>query len=180
MKFLPHIKKNLFAPRRGFTIFLATLVSSLALAIGIAIFDLTVRSLALSGTLAQSQYAIYAADTGAECALYWDSKAPLHNDIPSIFATSSDFEGTTSSGFMCSGVDITTSGWQVDAESDQATTTFEITLTNPNSSQIYCVEVEVGKYTDANETLFTNIYSHGYNTCTDSPDRLERLLQVKY
>lgn len=58
----------------GFTIFFATLVASLALAIGLAIYDITVRQLSLSTTVTQSQYAIFAADSGIECALYWDSK----------------------------------------------------------------------------------------------------------
>lgn len=62
-------KKN-----KGFTIFFATLVASLALAIGLGIYDVVVRQLSLSTTVSQSQYAIYAADSGAECALYWDAK----------------------------------------------------------------------------------------------------------
>ena len=59
---------------KGFTIFFAMLVGALALSIGLAIYDLTVRELDLSATATQSQYAIYAADSGAECALYWDNK----------------------------------------------------------------------------------------------------------
>lgn len=58
---------------RGFTIFFAVLVGSLALAIGLSIYELLVRELELSQVATQSQFAIYAADTGAECALYWDT-----------------------------------------------------------------------------------------------------------
>ena len=54
---------------KGFTLFFALLVSSLALAIGVSIYDITVRELNLSEAATQSQYAVYAADTGAECAL---------------------------------------------------------------------------------------------------------------
>ncbi|HVY72678.1 MAG TPA: hypothetical protein VG984_01315 [Candidatus Paceibacterota bacterium] len=61
-------------PPKGFTIFFATLVASLALAIGLAIYDITVRQLSLSTTVVQSHYAIFAADSGVECALYWDAK----------------------------------------------------------------------------------------------------------
>lgn len=67
--------KNFFTHnQRGFTIFFATLVGGLALAIGLAIFDITQRQLSLSATVLQSEYAIFAADSGVECALYWDSK----------------------------------------------------------------------------------------------------------
>ena len=52
------------------------LAGGLALSIGIAIYDLTIRELDLSATATQSQYAIYAADTGVECALYWDIQNP--------------------------------------------------------------------------------------------------------
>ena len=50
------------------------LVASLAISVGLAIYDLTAREIDLSSTATQSQYAVYAADTGAECALYWDAK----------------------------------------------------------------------------------------------------------
>jgi hypothetical protein len=58
---------------RGFTIFFAVLVGSLALSIGLSIYELLIRELELSQVATQSQFAIYAADAGAECALYWDT-----------------------------------------------------------------------------------------------------------
>jgi hypothetical protein len=77
-------KKN----KRGFTIFFAMLVSTLALSVGLAIFDLTIRELDLSATATQSQFAIYAADTGADCALYWDFK--YTDEDGSAFGTSTE------------------------------------------------------------------------------------------
>ena len=93
---------------RGFTIFFAVLVASLSLAIGLAIYELLVRELDLSQTARESQYAIYAADTGAECALYWDNKAPLLNGATSVFATSSDAGNSNppANGVLCNGQDI--------------------------------------------------------------------------
>jgi hypothetical protein len=77
---------------RGFTAFFAVLVSSLTLAVGISIFDLLSRELELSQTAAQSQFAIFAADTAAECALYWDmhysnGSTNDHGGSKSAFAT---------------------------------------------------------------------------------------------
>lgn len=64
------IEKN---PRqRGFTLLLAALVSSVVLAVGAAIFSIAQKQLMLSSTGRDSQFAFYAADTIAECALYWD------------------------------------------------------------------------------------------------------------
>ncbi|MBP9771847.1 MAG: LamG domain-containing protein [Candidatus Pacebacteria bacterium] len=64
----------------GFTLFYAVLTASLLLAIGIAIFNITFKELILSSGARESANAFYAADTGLECALYWDLK---HESISS-------------------------------------------------------------------------------------------------
>lgn len=161
--------------RQGFTIFFAMLVGSLSLAIGLAIYDLTIRELDLSATATQSQYAIYAADAGVECALYWDSKCSLANcRSGSVFATSTDFIAP-GSGVMCNGQDISTA-WSVNrAGGVYATTTFSFNFL----PQANCATVEVVK-SYAIPTL-TTIISHGFNTCTSgAPLRLERTFRVGY
>lgn len=120
--------------KRGFTIFFAVLVGSLALAIGFSIYELLIRELALSQTATQSQYAIYAADAGAECALYWDNKCtPGVNAACSCtafdsggactrgtaFATSS-LSANPASGVYCTTLgggrhDIAVNGWPAGA-----------------------------------------------------------------
>ena len=172
--------------------FFAVLVSSLALAIGFAIYDLTARQLLLASITTQSQYAIYAADSGAECALYWDAKyngtndgtnSPPYNGTNSAFATSSVWSGPPSlpAGLFCSGQDITSNGagYNVVISGAFATTTFTIKMAAavPESS---CATVEVGKYINANNVLFTTVVSHGYNTCAPGASRIERLLYVSY
>lgn len=165
---------------RGFTIFFAVLVTSLALAIGLSIYDLTVRELNLSATVNQSQYAIYAADTGAECALYWDTKCSLGSCITgSAFATSTETDGGTfppasSSGLLCNTQDIST-GWDISQRTaTAATTTFTVNFT----PQPYCVTVTVAKSGSPTQTVIT---AHGYNTCAaGGVTRLERALQVTY
>jgi hypothetical protein len=61
----------------GFTLFYAVLVASLLLAIGLAIFNITFKEVVLSSGARESANAFYAADTGLECALYWDLKHGL-------------------------------------------------------------------------------------------------------
>ena len=103
--------------KNGFTVFFAVLVSSLALAVGLAIYDLLQRELALSQVATQSQYAIYAADTGAECALYWDQKYldgsgnKLNGGAGSVFSTSTldDQEPTSANSIPCNTASITAS-----------------------------------------------------------------------
>src|ERR1700733_8237439 len=79
--------KKIYPQDKGFTLLFAVLVSSLILAIGLSVANLTIKEIQLSGTGRASQFAFYAADTGSECALYWDIKG---DNGESIFATSTD------------------------------------------------------------------------------------------
>lgn len=183
---------------RGFTIFFAMLVASLSLAVGVAIYDLTSREIDLSSTATQSQFAIYAADTGTECALYWDAKAPVGQDgVPSAFGTSSASHWGASP-LNCNGQDITVQGpptvdiggayypagcvasaWcKLPAPGANATTTFRIDM-QPGVSTTSCAVVQVAKVTTGG-VLYTSVISRGYNTCVLNTTRLERTLQVSY
>ena len=157
------------------------LVGGLALSIGLAIYDLTVRELDLSGTATQSQYAIYAADTGAECALYWDLKCTLSRCTSgaaagSAFATSTQ-SVTPVSDVLCNGIDVAAAPWTVASVLTAATTTFSITFL----PQPYCASVTVAKSGIPTQTTIT---SKGYNaSCPPAAagaSRLERVLQVTY
>ena len=161
---------------KGFTLFFALLVSSLALAIGVAIYDITVRELQLSNTATQSQYAVYAADTGAECALYWEYKYTAGNangGSNSAFATSSRDTQKATGGVICSGQDVASS-WTVTADTASATTTFSIAGSNAAAP---CSIVYVYK---SGTPTNTKVVSHGYNTCTAGALQLERVFQVTY
>ena len=60
------------AGSRGFVLLLSAIVASITLAIGVSIFGIAQKQVVLSSLGRDSQFAFYAADTGAECALYWD------------------------------------------------------------------------------------------------------------
>ena len=157
---------------KGFTLFFAILIASLALSVGLAIYDLTIRELDLSATATQSQYAIYAADTGAECALDWDKKG--------FFATSSD-SGTGMFNIRCNNQNIQTglpnnppTPWTVTTTSGGATTNFTLTFL----PQQYCANVTVTK---VGHPPATTIVSDGFNTCAGNGSlQLERVFQVSY
>jgi Tfp pilus assembly protein PilX len=144
--------------KRGFTLMLAVLVGSLLLAIGLAIFNITLKELVLSSSARDSLYAFYAADTGIECALYWDLTA-------NAFATS-----TTNSSATCNGTSLGTLG----GGGYGVVNTFTFTL----SPDRYCTTVSVTK--TASPQL-TTINARGYNTCdTANPRRVERGIRVTY
>lgn len=169
---------------KGFTLFFAMLVGALALAVGLAIYDLTLRELDLSIVATQSQYAIYAADTGAECALYWDSKCTLGGCAAgSAFATSSNTNGGTfppPSGVICNGQDIaSTPAWVVASTATAATTTFTIYASAQSqvAATTTCATVTVAK---RNNPSATTVTSHGYNSCIANTLKFERILQISY
>jgi hypothetical protein len=173
--------------QRGFTMFFAVLVSALTLAIGAAILDLVLRELAISQTTEESQFAIFMADTGAECALYWDSQCTLANcPNKSIFATSTDSTGGgnghrliplkgSAPTVLCRS-ELITNSWSFQLSANAATTTFWFgytgTLagsgtTGAGVTQPRCAQVEVGKYMDG-PTPRTLINSHGFSDCTSA------------
>ena len=156
-------KKTVITRRNvgGFTILFAVLTSSLLLAIGVAIFNLTYRELLLSSSARDSQFAIYAADTGVECALYWDS-------LGQAFAT-----GTGQRNIECA---EQIALYTVYPERP-ATSTFLLMLAESGGIQP-CTIVDVAKYENPTRTV---LISRGYNTCEENnPRRVERALRVSY
>lgn len=156
---------------RGFTVFFAILVSSLALAIGVAIYDVVSRELILSQVSSESHYAIFASDSGAECALFWDNK---FEGSGSAFATSSA-SIPPSSGILCNGTDVATT-WTVTSDATSATTNFTVVYGADTSEP--CSIVTVEKVGNPSQTTVT---SFGFNTCVSTGfTRVERVLQVNY
>jgi hypothetical protein len=59
---------------RGMTLFIAIVIMSVLLFISFAVVNITIKGTLFASSGRDSQYAFYAADSGIECALYWDSK----------------------------------------------------------------------------------------------------------
>ncbi len=157
---------------RGFTIFFAVLVASLAISVGLAIYDVISRELLLSQTTAQSQLAIFAADAGAECALYWDNK---YNGSSSAFSTSTASSEPTS-GITCNGYDIASAPWTVVETSSSGVTSFTLLLNADLAGP--CAVVTVTKTGDPAQTI---VEALGRNTCSATGiTRVERALRLTY
>ncbi|QQG38228.1 MAG: hypothetical protein HYS26_01585 [Candidatus Kaiserbacteria bacterium] len=129
--------------QRGFTLLLAALVASVVLALGAAIFKLAQKEITLSSIGRDSQYAFYAADTGAECALFWDLRY-------GYFATSSP-PGVTPE---CDAQAIIASG---------RLATFPYTMTFQFAPSGFCTNVAVEKTKDAQNAIRTVVRADGYN-----------------
>ncbi len=147
----------------GFTLFVAIIVMGTLLLIATGIVSLAVRQALTSASGRESQYAFYAADTGIECALYWDVKNATGI---SAFATS------TSSNITCNDIFATVGG----GGNSSPTSIFSFTLT----PEPHCAIVAVTKFY-VGSVLRTTIESKGYNTCdTSNLRRVERAVRATY
>lgn len=142
---------------QGFTLLLAVLIVSVLLTISTGFSVFILRELTISVIGGESQKAVFASDSGIECALYWDL---VHSGLPqSAFATSS------ANIISCAGGNYTVGG---------PSGVSDFTLNFDNTA---CVDVKVDKidYPD------TKIESKGHNTCdAGARDRVERAFRVIY
>jgi len=155
--------------KAGFTLLLSLLITSIALSVGLGVFDIILREIMLSGSGMESQKAFYAADTGEECSLYWDLKHPGFSDP--VFATSSDSVPPTS-GVLCNEEDIAANWAITDLTPSSATTEFKLEFANGSCSDVFVIK----------NSGAVRIESRGYNFACDSVDRrkVERALRVSY
>ena len=147
---------------KGFTLFLAVVITGTLLLIATGITALAVKQSKISSFGHDSQIAFYAADIGLECALYWDVKNPSGDR--------SAFDPSASATINCN-LNAANSGnsWVVGGASVSSfTMTF---LPDPS-----CATVTVTK-SGSN----TAIESLGYNNCNASASRrVERAVRANY
>ncbi len=156
---------------RGFALLYTSLISSLLLSLALSISIIVMKDIRLSSISRESQKAFYAADTAAECALYWDFRKDK-------FATST----ATTSGVTCSGQDIATashelSGAEYDGTDGVGGTNVTRFMYAPDDKT--CAKVFVYKNDIHPKTV---IEARGYNTPCGSQSRikLERAVRLQY
>ena len=169
--------------QRGFTLLLAALVASIVLALGAAIFSIAQKQLTLSAIGRDSQFAFYAADTAAECVLYWDfrhryfgTSTPANFDVETLKC---DEECLYSSGGVCSDVPGHSASYPY------TMTTQQMDLFADVTGGPFCAQVSVEKSIDPDSgSVRTVIHADGYSTnCTailTSSRALQRSVELHY
>jgi len=166
-------KKQNNKQERGFVILFAVVLTSIILAITLGLAEISFREVVFSSTGPESNEAFFAADTGAECALYYD------------------FQGTKSFfGINPSSVDslvatavANCAGVALDLHQGTAVGPWVFYLPNLGAEREACAKVTVTK-TFSPDT--TSIISEGYNIgegtdcASTSTRRVERRLEVNY
>jgi Tfp pilus assembly protein PilX len=138
--------------KKGFTLLLALIVSSVVLAVGLGIYSVIIREIELSGLGRESQLAFYAADSGVECVLYWDLKKKA-------------ISTTTPSTINCIGQSPVVGGSLISS--------FKLNFNNGA-----CAKITINKVNPA----VTQVDSYGYNLECDSVSsiKVERGVRVTY
>lgn len=161
--------------QRGFTVLLAALVSSIALALGMSIFSLAQKEITLSSLGRDSQLAFYAADTGAECALYWDMRS-------GSFVTT-----TPPAKVTCDGQDAAVNAVNNGEGAAWQSTAFTFSFESKGAAASgYCSQMTVtkAKPLGGGATASTTIHADGYSvpcgSLLTSSRALERSVELTY
>lgn len=164
--------------KRGISLVISLIMMTLLLTLSLSISNIILRQIRLTAASTNSQTSFYAADSGLECALYWDTHSDgtvsypgtinVYDDegnytieqlAPEAFFGTSTVYNATNNPVKCGIGDRVPLGWQKVVSPDEtiATTTFAINFGKS------CAEVEVVK------TPFrTKISSNGYNAGANS------------
>ncbi len=152
--------RHLFTKPRGFTLFIALIMTAVILSVGLALLNVSYKQVILASTTKNSALSFYHADSGIECALFWDSKLAFDYTAPLSPHT-----------INCDGTNITFT--VDDANPAQHIRTFTI----PCPTSGYLASVQIYKANTGRTTL----YSNGYDTCDPaSRTRTERGIKARY
>lgn len=190
------LKKN----KKGFALLFSVLLSSLLLTIGLSIFSITLKELSISTASQRSVNAFFAADSGRECALYWDTKIGA---IPSIFPNGADtipsspikcgynsssapatvsftISGNTNYTFGSESSDVATLNTWIPKATAGADDD-NLFVTSDNSGPNYRVQIVKninGRNNGSGATASTTIYATGHDSI--GGDRVERQIKETY
>ncbi len=163
--------------QKGFTLLVAIVTTTLLFIVSFAIVDLALKLLVLAYSSQESQYAFYNAETGVECAIYWDLKnttgiSAFDVDTPSTISCNNQTIQTGDSLPTPPGGSALVGG----GGAGNPQSVFVINNLQPKG----CVVVFVTKYV-APSAYETKIDSYGYNSCSSGAiRRFERGVTITY
>lgn len=157
---MTHARPQSVMQQRGFALLIAVVLTSVVLALGMALLDIAYKQVLLASSAKNSQYAFYNADSALECALYYDQQAGAF------------YYGTTFAGTVkCKNLPVT--NFAANQDATRRTTVFSVPCqAGGTSADITIIKTPSGT---------TNIYANGYSTCNAADlSRIERGLKAKY
>lgn len=156
-------KKNAKKNSGGFVLLFAMMLSSIVLAITLGIATISSREIKFGTDAVKTNQALFAADTGAECALYNDK--------------------TTSNVFVGSGGNATIECMGNNFSVSQSFSTWSFVVSGLGSNAQGCAKILVDKSVANTVTVTSKGYNDGgsqLGSCNPSADSVERVLQLNY
>ena len=162
---LKKIQKN-----KAFVLLFAVVISSIILAIALGVANISLKEINFGTSARDANDAFFAADTGAECALYYD-----RSDNNAFKETTNEGEGSVPLIMTCAGSKISFIN---------KPPPWSFVISGLGSTGQSCAKVTVSK-DNTNIPVTTVITSKGYNigdgNCDSSnSNRVERELEVTY
>lgn len=146
--------------RSGFVILFVVTLSSILLSIALGVANIALKEVKFGTSARDANDAFFAADTGIECALFYDYAKGSNNS----------FGGTGPNPIQCLGGDITING---------ASPTWDFKVLGLGSSGQGCAKVTVNKtVTPPLTTIISKGYNDGGPSCTQGSNSVERELEV--
>ena len=190
----------------GYTLLFAVLVSSIVLAVALSILSISRKEFLLSSSARESAYSFYAADTGMECAHYYDVNTSLFKST----STSAQYNDNAASGQLqplatnlsitqmsCAGSVIQIPNTSTDGITTTAIgNTLQLPVTiqydfwvpihnlvqNTDACAVVSIFKKYSKNGAGNQIVDTDVSSKGYNVAcgVNSPKKVERNLVLSY
>jgi len=154
------IKKN----KEGFVLLFVVVISSIILAITLSIANISLKEIKFSTSTKDTNDAFFAADTGAECALYYD-KSTINRFI-------SPNPGGT---ITCANTTITPT-----FSGNASTWSYNFTVTNLGNLTQGCAKVVVNKTNLPTTQIISKGYNNGGASCVSNSSTVERQLELSY
>lgn len=164
--------------KRGFVVLFAVVLASIVLSVSLGVANIAYKELVFTTSAKNSNEAFYAADTGAECALYYDQNTTA-NATGSVFAFGQAVDSVMTE---CAGTAV-----NLNAGTGTKGDPWMFYLFPLGSSGRGCAKVSLWKDDSVSPTV-TIIDSKGYNiydkassVCAFSgANRVERHIQLTY
>ena len=161
-----------FTTKKGFVLLFAVVVSSILLSVALGVSNIALKEILFSTSAKNANDAFYAADTAAECTLFYDSSslvdnAFIGNNPPAVTYCDNRAFTFTEKSLPDPGFD----------------STFVFNIVNLGNSGKSCAIVTISKMDDNSSTKVTSIgynNSETPNSCVPTTTSVQRVIEINY
>ena len=172
MNIFKKIKLNKKNNQKGFVLLFAVVLSAIILSISLGLSEISLKQLSFGNQARETGDAFFAADTGLECALFYDIKGAGEYGTP--FGYDGNL-GEMTVTLQCAGQNFQLNDGNYSLEGP-----WTFVLAGLNPSEKSCAIVKVDK-TPTQTIIISKGYNIGDENCAGNyPNRVEREIEIRY